>query len=57
MLAVDIALFLILFVPLFFKRKKQIGKTWGGLVLTKVEINHIPLLCRLFSAISWTAAF
>lgn len=39
-------LFLILPVLLFFKRKKQIGKTWGCLVLKKIEINHIPLLCR-----------
>lgn len=40
------AFFLILFILLLFKRKKQIGKKWEGLVLTKVEINHIPLLCR-----------
>lgn len=46
MIEFEVAIFLILLIPLLLKRKRQVGKTWEGLVLTKVEINHMPLLCR-----------
>lgn len=39
---VVIALF---FLPLFIKRKRQLGKTWRGVVRAKIDIAQVPLAC------------
>lgn len=49
--------FLVLFavaVLLFFKRKRQIGQTWDGHTLAKVEISGSPLECQVCKGCMFT---
>lgn len=49
MIAEGVAAFVLLavMIPLLaYKRTRQIGKTWDGNLVAKVEINGIPLACH-----------